>query len=328
VTNTTKQFIKLFIRVLVTASLLVLIFSRIDISQLGKVIKSARWEFLAVIWGLVIAAFWLQAIKMHLILKEQNCDIKTSKAFGISSITLLYSMILPGILSAGVKWLYLKQKTGKGSNVFSSMVYNQFTEIIVTIIPGLLALIIANPTSRWHLPVISAILLVIIIIACLLLLWRRTAGKINSFLRFILSPLPRKLRKGGIKVIGQLETFQTITWWFHLKMALLTAAVIVMGAVIYFFAAKAANINVPTGVLVWLYVSVALLRRLPISIANLGVREVTLVGLLAVYNIPAPAALLMSMIIFSNAILMALIGAGFQLTWSIRDKKGNGWMGG
>ena len=320
-TNMAKQFIKLFTRILITVGLLFLVFSRIDFSQLVSVAASARWEFLALIWFLTVIAFWLQAAKMHLILKEQNCDIKISKAFGISSITLLYSMILPGILSASVKWLYLKQQTGKGSNVFSSMVYNQFAEIVVTIIPRLLALIIANPTGQWHLPAVSAILLALIIVACLLLLCRHTAAKINSFLQYILRPLPRKLRKGGKKVIGQIETFQTITWWFHLKMLLLTTVVIVIGAVIYFLAAKGANINVPVGTLVWLYVTVALLGRIPIAIANLGVREVVLVGLLAIYNVEAPAALLMSMIIFSSSIFMAVIGGFYQLIWAAQIKE-------
>ncbi|NOR67274.1 MAG: hypothetical protein GQ528_07955 [Woeseiaceae bacterium] len=63
------------------------------------------------------------------------------------------------------------------------------------------------------------------------------------------------------------------------------------------------------------------LGRLPISIANLGVREVTLVGLLAVYGVEKPAALLMSMILFSALVFMAGIGSMFQLYWSIASRK-------
>lgn len=253
---------------------------------------------------------------MRLILETQNCRLRTAVVFAASAVTRLYNLVMPGLLTSGVKWLYLKQHTGKGSNVFSSMVYNQLSEIVITLISGLTALMIINPADRWEVSAICAGLLGLIIIGCFLLMNRHTAEKINAFLRFMLRPLPRKLRKGGVKVIDQLITFQTIGWRFHAKMVLLTTIFILIGAVIYLLAAKGANINVPIGVLVWLFVIVALLGRLPISIANLGVREVTLVGFLAMYNIEAPAALLMSMIIFSNSILMALLGAVYQLYWA------------
>jgi len=64
-------------------------------------------------------------------------------------------------------------------------------------------------------------------------------------------------------------------------------------------------------------------RRIPISVANLGVREFTLVGLLALYGVDKSQALLMSMILFSALIVMALIGAIYQLSWTVSEKKSN-----
>ena len=72
--------------------------------------------------------------------------------------------------------------------------------------------------------------------------------------------------------------------------------------------ARAANVTAPLG-------------RVPISVANLGVREVTLVGFLAFYGVEKTAALLMSMILFSALVLMAIIGAIYQISWALRSKK-------
>jgi len=94
--------------------------------------------------------------------------------------------------------------------------------------------------------------------------------------------------------------------------------VTVVGTAIYVFAAKAARIDVPIGVFVWQCSVIFLLGRLPVFIADLGVREATLIGTLALYGVDSSSALLMSMIIFSNRILMALIGAAYQLRWSLR----------
>jgi hypothetical protein len=51
-------------------------------------------------------------------------------------------------------------------------------------------------------------------------------------------------------------------------------------------------------------------------VANLGVREATLVGFLAVYGVEKSAAMLMSMILFSTLVFMAIIGAAYQLAWT------------
>jgi hypothetical protein len=98
-------------------------------------------------------------------------------------------------------------------------------------------------------------------------------------------------------------------------------AIILGGVCAYIFSARGANITAPLGVLVWLCAIVSFLGRLPISIANLGVREATLVGFLALYGVETSPALLMSMILFSSAIFMAVIGAIYQLYWAVTAKK-------
>jgi len=70
-------------------------------------------------------------------------------------------------------------------------------------------------------------------------------------------------------------------------------------------------------VLIWLCAIVYVLGKLPISVANLGVREVTLVSLLAAYGVGQPAALLMSMALFSAVLFMAALGAVCQLVWVV-----------
>ena len=55
--------------------------------------------------------------------------------------------------------------------------------------------------------------------------------------------------------------------------------------------------------------------------ANLGVREVTLVGILGIYGVEKSEAFLMSMIIFSSLVFMAVIGAIYQISWALSSKK-------
>lgn len=325
-TTRARQLIKLLIRILITAGLLVFVFSRIDIQQFWQTVKAARWEFLIAVWGLAIMIFVVSSVNMQRILRKQGCDINIVTIFGASAVAYLYSLVMPGMLSTGVKWYILKKDTGRGSNVFSSMLYNHLVMTFVMTTFGLLALIITNPTAiltnaknRWLLPVVCGVLLVIITAVFLLLLNRRAGGKVVKICGFLLRPLPAKIRRKAEEIPEQIAIFQIVGWRFHLTTASIVVISNVVGTFfIYVLAARAAHIIVPVGIFVWLCAVTFLLERLPISIANLGVREVTFVGALALYGVVAPSALLMSMIIFSITLLMAVIGAFFQLYWAFR----------
>jgi len=313
-----KQIFKFIAKLLVTAILLIWVFSQIDLAQFGEKIRSARWSFLWIVWGLTIVAYWLLSIKMGLILKKLDCHASTVTLFGASAVTALYGMVLPGMLDTPVKWYILRQHTGKGSNVFSSMVYNQFTSLLVVIVSALAALIATNPAGNWQLPAICSLLLGLVVAVCLSLLNRTVGPRLAGYLSHIIEPLPPSFRDTGRKILEQLTVFQTAPRSFHLRVLLLSfISMMVVGTIIYFFAAKAARIEVPVGVLIWQCAVIFVLGRLPISIANLGVREATLMGTLALYGVDKPSAILMSMIIFSLQILMAVIGAIFQLYWEL-----------
>lgn len=325
-----RQIVKLLVRIAITAGLLVWVFSQIDLGKFEQTVKMARWQYLVAVWIVTAILFWVRSVKMQLILARQGCEVPVTTLFGATSVTALYSLILPGVLSTGVKWYILKKSTGRGSNVFSSMLYNQLSIMALMTVFGLAALIVSNPTSlffanaesRWLLPVVCGALLVTVLGANVLLLSERAGGRIIELLKLLAGRLPSKMRQKSREVLDQIAVFQTAGWWFHLLVAFITfTGTLVGGVVVYVLAARSANVTVPVIVCVWLCVGIYVLGRLPISVANLGVREVTLVGFLAVYGVEKPAALLMSMILFSALIFMAGIGSMFQLYWSIALRK-------
>jgi uncharacterized membrane protein YbhN (UPF0104 family) len=311
----------LLVRILITILLLTWVFSKIDFRQFADVAKKAEWHLLILSWILTIISFWGMSFTMRLIMKRLDCEVSTGTVFLASAITALYGMILPGILDVSVKWYILKFHTGKPSHVLSSMVYNQFTLTLVMIIFGLSALIISNPTSNFKLPLICIFLLIIIILCCLLLLNRITGPKVTVFFGSTLKWLPSRVNNVGQKILSQLSTFQTAGWKFHLQILLLTAFTTSLGIIVYVFAAKTAGITVSFGVLAWQSSLIYLLGRLPISIVDLGVREITIVESLALYGVSAPEALLMSMVVFSNRIAMVPLGAIYQIYWVFRGHK-------
>ncbi len=294
------------------------VFQRIDIHQLGEAFKAARWQFLIAVWASVVTIYWVNSIKMRLILKEQGCNLDTARIFGVSAVTALYSMVMPGMLSMGMKWYILRKGTGKGINVFSSMVYNQLSNLVFMMIFGLSVLILVNPSSIiWPetevshlLPVFCSILLVILVLFCLLLLRKKTGGTIIKAINILLKPFPVGVRHKVQEILQQITLFQFAGWRFHLVMFLITIGGTSLGGVImYIFAAKAADVAVPLSAYAWLWAVIFILQRVPISIANLGVREAILSSVLPIYGVAASRAIMMSMILFSALVFMAVIGA-------------------
>ncbi len=325
-----KQLIKLLIRILITTALLIWVFSQVDFEQFLITIKSARWQFLLTVWVFTVILFWIRSMKMRLILKKQSCLISTNTIFGATAATSLYSLILPGILSTGIKWYILKKGAGKSSNVLCSMIYNQWTIMTIMMIFGLAALMFTNPaslsisnkTNRWLFTLVCGILLLAIIAVSLLLLNSRTGGKITKGIAALLRPFPAKIRQKGLRMLDQIATFQTAGAGFHLKIASISIIdTLIGGVIVYILSARAANVTAPVGTFVWLCAMIYILGRVPVSVANLGVREVMLVVLLAPYGVEKPQALLMSMILFSALIVMAVIGAGYQILWTVTAKK-------
>jgi uncharacterized membrane protein YbhN (UPF0104 family) len=332
-----RQLAKLLVRIVITTGLLVWVLSQIDLGQFQQAVKMARWQYLVAVWIVTAILFWIRSVKMQVILARQGCEVPVRTLFGATAVTALYSLILPGAISTGVKWYILRRSTGRGSNVFSSMLYNQFSTMALMTVFGLVALMVSNPTlllnanaqNRWLLPVVCAVLLVAVLLVSLLLLSERAGGRILELLKLLSARLPSKMREKSHEVLDQIAIFQTVRWWFHVQVALIAFTdTLVGGVVVYVLAARSANITVPVTVCVWLCAGIYVLGRLPISVANLGVREVTLVGFLAVYGVEKPAALLMSMILFSALIFMAVIGSAFQLYWSVTLRKEDSAVGG
>ena len=326
-----RQWIKLLLQIAVTASLLFWVFRQESIrGQFWQTVWTARWEYLILVWLLTLLYFGISSIKLQIILREQGIHAGFGLIFGASAIAALYGLVVPGILSTAAKWYILEKDTGKGSAVFSSMLYNQLSITVIMLVFGLTGLIITNPTSvvlpeatrQWVLPTIAGILLVLTVVISLLLLNPRTGGWVSRQFLIWLRPLPVAVRRSAEKVLGQIAIFQSAPVRFHATIAAITIlASCLVGVLIYVFSAWSAHIDPPLGVLLWLSTIIYILGRLPISLANLGVREVTLVGFLAFYGVEQSGALLMSMILFSTSLFMAAVGAAYQVAWSVGARR-------
>jgi uncharacterized membrane protein YbhN (UPF0104 family) len=325
----TKQIVRLILRITVAVLLLAWVFSHVDFTHFQQTVRAARWQYLLGVWGAAALLSWVQSVALWWILRKQDCDVSLNTIFGATCVTSLYGLVLPGIVSTGVKWYILKRTTGKGINVLSAMLYNQVTLTVVMMAVGLVGLIAVNPAKAlwpdaqqtWVVPLLCGVLLAILLLVSALALNERTGGPVIRLLIAALRPLPESVQEKGQTVLAQIATFQSAGWRFHLTIASINVVDgLLVGLLWYLFSAWAAAVAAPVSVLIWLCAIVFVLGKIPITIANIGVREWVLVSLLPVYGVTRSAALLMSMILLSSLVFMAALGVVYQVLWTIQSR--------
>jgi len=316
-----KRLLKFLLSLCVSSALLAYVISKVDFEQMRSAFALLRWPLVAVFWLIAIFALWLVALRLCVILKCQKCPIGINTIFRASFIANLYGFILPGGLSQGVKWYVLKKHTGKGAQVLASMFYNQLATNMMTLAVGLIALMIENPLPQVPLPAIAAGVLIVLVIFSVVLASPTFGATVEGWVLSGLVPkLPDWLGKGLKKFFAQLGMFRTVGTAFHLKIFGMCLISRIIGVVVYVVAAKAANINVPVSVIAWQSSAIYILALLPISLLNIGPRELTLVSTLKIYNISAEYALALSALLFSVRLVQATGGAVCQV-WTSLGKR-------
>lgn len=308
-----KKIYHFIVRIFITMILLLVVFFKVKLPSLQQITNHINWLIVLAIWVTSIVLLWLRSLRNHFILKTIDCDVSIFNLARATSITTLYSLVLPGLLSSGVKWYILKKDTGQGSRILSSMVYNQFSELFIVFVLGMFAVGMANIENNKIIAAASFGFIAIMIIMFLVLVSFKNTKPIRKVLAFPLIFMPKKLRDKADTILDQLHIYQKQPLGFHLKIFGFTILGFLGSVLIYVLSAKALALEIPTAVLAWQCAFIYLLGKLPISIANLGVREVTLIEVLKNYNIEPSSAFLLSMLVFSNLLLIAVLGALFQI---------------
>ena len=312
-----KRPLKFLFSLCISVGLLAYVISKVDFEQIRSAFLLLRWPLVILFWLIAVFALWLVALRFALILKGQDCPIGVSIIFRASFIASLYSFILPGGLSHGVKWYVLKKHSGKGAQVLASMFYNQLVTNMMTLAVGLIALMIENPLPEVPLSAIAAVILGLMVIFSVVLASPRCGTRVENWgLNTLVPKLSRissGLGKGFAKLFTQLGMFRTVGVKFHLKILgmCLISRIVAIGA--YVAAAHAANINVPISVIAWQCSAIYILALLPISLLNIGPREVTLVSTMKIYGVSAEYALALSALLFSVRLVQAVCGAVCQV---------------
>lgn len=263
------------------------------------------WVMMGIGFQILLRA--LTALRMRAIAHAQNLNMSTLTMMRIVFSSTFYSIFAPGSLAGGaVTFVKYLQHGAKPISAMANLYANKFIELlVVTLSAPLFWLMDKGFSFPWVLGYIC-MMVIGILMAFAIFLGRYgslqwLATKINSHGQ---SLMRRKLAAVWIQIrqVGQVSKGILFSLVASYLMNILFVALSILCY------AKALSIEVGLLPILWIYAIIFILRILPISISNIGVREASMVVLFAPYGVAATEATAWSLLMYSGLLFCGFIG--------------------
>ena len=252
-------------------------------------------------------------IKWMLILMQQDVNINWYTLAKIELIGTFYGIITPGRVGTFIRCFYLKDKINKKLGFcMSSVVVDKLLDMLAILFFAFIGvLLIVHRVSGLF---SSFILFLIIFLATVIFFSskKRAMYFFNIIYNFL---IPNKYRKSAH---GFFHSFYNNSIHpLHLILPFLIALIsYLLFYTLTFIVAQAFAVNVPYLYFIPLLSLATIIGMLPVTIAGLGTREATLVGLFSLFNQDPSKVIAMSLTAFIiSTIVPSLLGWYFSMGW-------------
>ena len=286
-----------FSRYAVSLILLAALFHKVDFREMVHDLARLSLAPVLLILGLAMGQIILTSLRWHLLLKSLRIVLPFRVVTEVNVISILANTVLINVIGGIVARVALLAGRDVAAHVTLA------TLVLERVLIAAVLLVMAT-AGLWLLPIsISAVKIPYVAIAPVMLALVMTvlAARESPGLRKLLHPVRRyaRLVAGGFARGARSRRVISHSLLLTIANQLL---MIGMGVAI----ALALGVAVPLFDLAMLLPAVALLASLPISVAGLGVREISLVYILSLYAVPTEQAMLFSVLILFFSILGAV----------------------
>ena len=278
-----KKFLYESVKIAISLFLLYAIFTKIDITSVIAIGRTADMRLITVSLALLFIAWTVAAAKWYLLLPK-IVSLGFWKVFTYTLIGATYTVLLPGgqIFGEVGKYAHISDERGIGKKVFLiSIILDKILGLCALIGIGFLALLSQKSVPGVFLRIYAMLSLIAFIGIAVLLLISRMRNKI------------------------QLEIARTFRIILSLALSFLYQLCI---GIIVWTLSRTLGMNLSIPSLLWISTAVGILTALPITYGGLGIREVSFGSLLSLYAIPSVQSVALSLIIFMLLVFGSLPG--------------------
>ncbi|HEV7510186.1 MAG TPA: lysylphosphatidylglycerol synthase transmembrane domain-containing protein [Candidatus Acidoferrum sp.] len=301
------------LKIAATVLLLYLFIRRTDFSGVIAALSRLSLGLIVALAVVNVLAILISAYKWGMLLPEAKFSALAVACFASYYIALL----LPGQLAQeAAKAYYLSRgQSPKMHRIAASVVVDKIVSVIGLLVVGCFGLALSEtqlPQSLTWLFVVAASIAILSLFSLRALWIYSQACRVLVRLGVLLPRLERFF-EGGSRVFEAWHTYSKNLSLLAVNI-LLGAAYQFVGVLIFYLLSRA--LQIPIGFFDWSWIvgALTLALFLPLTIGGLGVREGTLIGILAMYGCSKETAIALSFVAFSFVLMLAIIGAALSFT--------------
>jgi hypothetical protein len=311
-----------WLRYLLAVVLLSGIVFAVPIHEIWNALKTSRPMPLIAALAILLAGRLLVSVRTKTLTDGQDLSLSTARLFEISCASTFYGLALPGSFSGGiVRWYRLSQPDGNRSGALAAVASERAVDFLVMALFGIFCWVAdaqpdRPPVVAWGLSAAAGICLVIT-----LFVFTGLGGLTGTKIRGIaqrMKFLPEAVVGSITRIAAAFELYRAMGRNKLMLLFGVSTLFHVLGAVSQYLMVVSLGLGVSLISIGWVRAFTVFLTAVPITPSGLGVREISLVMLLLPLGVSAAQAIAFSLLQFAGLLLIALIGALFDIRRYLR----------
>ncbi len=307
-----KKIILLIIKILITGSILWVIFSRIPIKNVFSTLSSAKPYFILCVVLLTLIERFFEGIQMHILTKHQGITLSLMSVIEVGLVATFYGLFLPGYLAGGViRWYKISAHDKKPAEAFAAIIFNRFIITSLIVIIGLNFFVLDSVGVQQH---YFGVILLIVFIACILVYCVILNSSLMNFVASYLSReniafVPHFIQKNIQKVVNSFARFCDLS--LKERATIIICALLSQALGLFAFYLLVLSLSITSLNIInvgWIRTLIFLITLVPISLSGVGLREGGLLIILQPYHVESSACVALSLLIFLQLLFLGIIG--------------------
>jgi uncharacterized protein (TIRG00374 family) len=256
-------------------------------------------------------------IKWHRLAVPLKIKSNFWQLFRLNYIAVFYSSFLPGQASGElIKGIKMSHSEESKQTVWIPIFIDKITNVLIVFIIGFVAVLFDSTLrqDKYILGIVSLSTLLLSIIT--IILFSENTEKIVSALKEILISIMKKfnLKTDLIKSLS-LNYFEKYKKHDFLMIETLLWSILIKLPHIFAFHLLALSLNIDLNIAqsAWFFAILSIAVIIPISFSGLGIREGTSIFSLSKLGVDSASALSLSLLVFLNGLIVAIIGGIIEL---------------
>lgn len=262
--------------------------------------------------GLSLGAQLFSAIRLKQLLVLQGITLSIRKVLFIGLSAVFFGLIIPGgaVAAFAVRFVQLS-RNARIEFVAAALVMDRIIATVFLVVIGAMAIAFDQVESLW----VGVIVTGTIISVVFFVFGERSSAWVIDWLDNVtVNESPGRLHRFGMRICKTLLNYSTISGKQVLIVLAASLLAHLFGCLAYYVIAIGMGLELSFLSICWIRSGLILSVMIPVSVAGLGVRELTAVGLLIPLGFDEVQAVGFSILIFlSTSVILGLIGGFFEL---------------